>query len=872
MAIRHYLTFVNPEFGRLEIGEPDGFDKNGFVIKQRSDGYGRDISYAGGKSGFRIWAKSQDEYHFDKVLAVWMLHGYNGIIIYEIDFDETTEVIGQLDLADTFKTDSITYIDFNVIENTTTDLFKKRLDTNVNLLATETLDGNPIAPVQTYKMLYKAVPAIKVSEWVNPTVGRVMINDNPLTSPDVFNVIKQPTKFNIQNSLSWLEDYNAGSAEDFIYIDAKTELNDIEITFDLDMLYQYRPQENNSLTNGKNANLSLRLRYGNNYNDSTLVTIWQGATLSGTSNQDMEVPENLTFTIPHLENTDKIWIFFRSVQGNGAVTHTIFNECKVEIKASSVAYSSVIDVVRLIDAMRYTALSVGGNPILAPRWDAGGEFYNQFITTANMMRGLLSKPFNISNKFISDKYLPEVNGDYELQKDGKVFYGIYRDFYRNVECGVFDMGAFEFALTTNPLYACNELSAKFENFQSQRETEKDNTNDIAHGEAAWLYPNKGAQNKKEISIGVVRDPFLTDEVRIKGYIVSDNAATNDDSKIFAIDGLLLQQSEKISTTTFLQHSVIDGKLVLANQGEISWERLGIVPGSTFYIYSSSPNGDRFFEVESVSGNTLTLIPPSGYSPVGNEGASTRYEYEAKADYVNRTTEGFTIIDNLTNSGDFGNLLWTIKRVLIDWYSEFNASNLIYADGQLIKNTLYNNNPDLVTQYGAGEIIREGDSFTAKGAILSTQLVNCTIVSSFKQWMSAQEKIRSQRGFIRIIQPNGLPLKVYLKDGEFLSETAAIYPDSNYFGSAKIIAEVKNEPMQMSIIGVRGEITINDEITPSGYTFKIDGIGKLSIFDATGRLLHIPVLYNNVAVNGVVANSKQQLGEWMTQLTPEWDGL
>lgn len=869
--IRHYLIFENPQFGRLEIGEPDGFDKNGFVIKQRSDGYGRDISYAGGKSGFRIWAKSANEYHFDKVLATWQIYGYNGVIKYEIDFNDTTQVIGQLDMADTFKTDEVTYIDFNVIENTTTDLFKKRLDTNVNLLSNKTLDDADITPVKTYKMLYKAVPSIKVSEWINPTIGRVMTNDNPPTSPDVFNVIKNTVRLNIQNSLSWLDDYNAGSAEDFIYIDAQSELNDIEIVFTLDMLYQYRPQENNSLTNGKNANLSLRVRYGNDYNTSTLVTVWQGDTLTGTSNQDIIVPANLTLTIPHLENTEKIWIFFRSVQGNGAVTHTIFNTCNVTIKASAVAYSTVIDVVRLIDAMRYTALSVGGNSIIAPRFDAGGQFYNEFITTANMMRGLLDKPFNITNKFIADKYMPKVNGDYELQKTGEVFYGIYRDFYRNVECGVFDMGAFDYSLTTNPLYACNELSVKYDNFQSQKETEKDNTNDIVHGESEWLYPNPGAQNKKEVAIGVVCDPFLTDEVRIKGYVVSDNAATNDDNKIFSIDGIAVQGYTQISTTTFLQHSVNDGKLVLANQGEISWERLGIVPGSNFLIYSGSVNGNVYYNVESVSGNTITLVPQSGYTPVGNSGVSTRYQYEAKSDFVNRTTQGFDIIDGLTNSGDFGNLLWTIKHV-IGYYSEFNASNLLYAQGELIRNTLYNNNPELTTQFEGGDIINEGESFSATGAILSTQLANCTVVCSLLEWLNMQNKLRSERGFIRIMRPNGLPMKVYLKEGEFLAETADIYEDSNYYGSAKIVGEVKYEPALMSIFGNRGDIIINDETTSSGYTFKIDGIGKLSIFDATGRLLHIPVLYNNVSVNGAMAASKDQLGEWMTQLTPEWDGI
>ena len=56
-----------------------------------------------------------------------------------------------------------------------------------------------------------------------------------------------------------------------------------------------------------------------------------------------------------------------------------------------------------------------------------------------------------------------------------------------------------------------------------------------------------------------------------------------------------------------------------------------------------------------------------------------------------------------------------------------------------------------------------------------------------------------------------------------SITAAIYPESNYFGSAKIVGEVKYEPMMMNIFGERGNITINNEITPSGYTFRIDGV-------------------------------------------------
>lgn len=901
MPIKHYFIFEDPQYGTVQIGEPDGFDKNGFTVKQHSDGYGRDITFAGGKSGFRIWSKSEVEYEFDKVLAIWLIKGCNGVVKYRIDFDDTTYIIGQMDMADTFATDLVRTIDFNVIENTITDLFKKRFDTNINQFATKTLNDLDIQPVTKHKMLYRAVPSVKRSIWNTPSpesdIGAIMLRlpgfPTSITNTGI-NYAFGIKEYGIKNTLNFIAPRTALTSgvpnlETFTYLQAEDELTDLVITIkniDIDVYNTIIGDEDDIIN--PNAYSRLVLRYGDTLQTSTLIVLeefgWKKPI------KFFKFQETFTVNIAKLDRGKKVWIYIENrisgdiANGSSPLTRYFinvdFNNMDVEATATSTPYSTVIRAARIYDVMKYSALSAGNNPIDAPRWATGGELYNQFFSTSNMMGRFDDKPFNITNKFISDKYLPEVNGDYELQKDGKVFYGIYRDFYRNVECGVFDLAqdpvtfeAFDFKASVNPLYACNQLTAKFDNFQSQKETEKDNTNDIVHGQTEWLYPNPGAQNKKEIAIGVVRDPFLTDEMRIKAYSNTDNSATQDDSKVVAIDAIPLQEVYPISTSTFLQHSVVNGKLVLANQGEITWELLGIEPGGQFFIFPGNVNGGLIFTVESFTDNAITLLPTI---PVNNlassDGVSTRYRYEAVAEYINRTDEGFDLITGLSNTTQFGNLNWTIKHILLNYYNEYNASNTLHSGGKPIKNTLYNNNPELTTQFEGGEIINEGESFTATGAILSTMLVDCTIVCSLKEWLDMQEKIRTDRGFIRIMRSDGIPMKVYLKQGEFLAETASVYGESNYYGSAKIVAEVRYEPGVINIIGVRGDITINDQITPSGYTFKIDNIGKLSIFDATGRRIHVPVLYNNVSVNGSIPVDESQLGQWMADLTPEWDGI
>lgn len=878
------LEFVTSQYGFLEIGEPVGFDKAQFTISSEKGKLGRSVSFAGGKSGFtfRINKDSQGKNHyeaFEQLLQTKKVYGFNSVVKMYISFNENINEIGELEFGTTFKTDGIKYVEFNVVQSSKVQLFENRRDTNVNLFANKDLDGNDITPVPRYKLLQKALPSIKVSKWTNPIIGTEVVNDNPAPNPDVFNVIRANDESEIPNSLSYYETHAEGDASNFIYLDSKTTLTNLRIKFALDVLFKYRPQENNGITNGKTAEISLRLRYGGTYDNSTLVTIWQGNRVNGTTNQEYKLPSPLEFTIPQLSTTDKVWIFFRTTQGNGAVTRTLFNECSITMSATSTGYSTVFDVVRLVDAMRYVAQSVAGSGIDAPRWDVGGQFYNQFITTADLIRNLPDKPFNISQKDLTDEYLPEVNGGLEVNSAGTAFYGLYRDFYQRIEMASFLADPAEYSETTNETYFCQNLEYNYKNFQSQKETPKENTNDIVHGEAQLLYPNPKAQNTKTVSVGIVRDPQSIKAIQENSLRIPENAATADDNKIYAIDAIVVPNGQtELRETAFLQHVVEGNNLTLRNQTSndegFDWSVLGIVPGSIFYIESGLNVFPSNYIVLSLNKNSITLQSNVGNALLGSNGINTRFRYFAKSQLVNRTNEGFVNISGLNNNDQFGNLMFTVARNIRTYYSEFNSTVCLFTKS-IIKVTKYNNNPNCTTtlqgQPGLRALsLKEGEDFRALSPILTQNEIKTVITCSLQEWIDLKNKIQSERGYIRIIKADGMPCRIFIVDGSFTATSSGGYEDAVYYGKADITGEELYVPAELAITGSRETgILINGELMPDDHNYSLDEYGKLSIFDATGELLFVPTYFNSVSINGKVPKSKIELNKMIALLTPNY---
>lgn len=879
MPITFTLEFESSQHGILEIGSPEGVDSAEFTIgKEDNSKLGRDLSFAGGEKTFRIYKNSSALNHdraFELILYNWKVIGYNSVIKFSINFSDDINQIGELELGPTFETDDTTYVQFNIVQGGKVQLFKNRYETNVNLFATEDLDGNTITPVNTQKLLYKALPLIKRSKWIVPqgVVNRVSsvagVGGTGTNIVKYFNFIDSTTEYDIEGTTSYLR--GSGDKKQFVYIKSLNNLSNVSI--DITSL-------NATLeTNGSGyGSMSLYYYIGS---DEGVQQIGSGTLLESISIYGAGIKPftNTSFSIDvdYIPRTTNLYIWFSSltrVANNSETFSTLctINTGEVTISATSTSFSSVFDVVRLYDAMAYVAEYLGDNTIDAQRWGVGGEFYNVFITTSQLMRHLNDKPFNVDQKTITEKYLPQVFGGVQVNDEGLVYYGRYPDFYRNQEIGAFLVEPLDYKPTINPLYYCNLLEAKYENVQSNKENEKENTNDSST-DAQYAYPNIKGQNTKEVSIGVITDPPLIEVTRTKALSLKDNTATQDDDKIFLIDcvpntsGLIPEDQ-----TAFLQHTVEDGKLVLRNQSEFDWSILGIVPGSPFRILSGVNNFNTDYTVVSVVRNAITLQVGSGFTLVNNSGINTKFTFFAAADLINRTTEGFSLIEGLNSNDKTGNLRFTLTRLIRTYYNEFNATMCLNTSGN-IKVTKYNNNPDLKTRIDAGleyraPLIIEGADFKPSSPILTQRIISTKITCSLKEWFDLGRNLKNYRGYVRLIDPNGLPVRVFIQTGKFNIETPGVYGDDVLYGSADIVGEEMYVNAVLEIMSIDGTVLINNEIMPSQHTWEVDQYGKLSIFDYTMKLLYPPTLFNQVSINGKQMISALEMVKSMSAITPK----
>lgn len=882
--ITHYFNFVTSGDGLQEINEMEGFDKAQFVIKQDETRLGRDISYAGGKYGFRIYKNTNREYQFDLIKRNFDLYGYEAVVKYEIHFDEDIIVVGQVDFGETYKSDEVNYIEFSVVEESFITLFKKRLDTTINILSDKDVDGDFIQPLETHRMLYKAKPVVKTSR-LKVNEGYEQLAYGNQQEPGFFNPIPVYNgDIGVRDTLSWIDssampnpntnnyDYSS-PPQNFKILRAAENLKDVRIIIDFDIEIRADNTQGLPAPFGVNGIITKSVDGQSIPQFMTTITTGQqflNSPTLGPAGTGYPTSWRLANTVElyfgDINRTEILYFtLFHRALNKRQMSRTIFHKMETTIISSEIGYNTVIPVVRLYDAMKYCAKSASGNEIEAPRWNKYGEFNDQFITTTSLMRNLLDKPFNLSNKRIIEDYCPEVNADFEIKKNGTVFYGLYEDYYRNEEIMYLDQKPFtDYEININPRHYCNTFKYAYDNYQSQKESEIEGTFDVVHGETERLFPTKSTQNTKEVKVGFDRDVFLIEERRKKAYNLDATASTQDDDNVMLIDGMPLTSPVTYTEQAYLQHiAVTPYILALRNLGDFNWALLGIDVGSNFSI--TSPHNFDNYTVSMVGTNEIQIIKQGG-GAVSHEGIVTRFSYTinpANVRLINRTNEGFSLIDGISDPENFGNLRFTVARNIKNYYNHFLASNCIYSPDKPITTRLYKNNPDLETVY-EGDYTLEGGDIVPTNPILSARIIKTTFVCSLKQYNSLQELLRSKRGFIRTLDAEGLPLKGYIKSAEWTAETADPETMDDYYGSLKVVLEEKHNPSIMTVIGALNSLYINSEIVPSHSTYSIEG-GKLHIFDGTGKLLFVPVMFNRVTVNGAVPETEQQLGEWMSTI-------
>jgi hypothetical protein len=875
------LNFVTNGEGIVDIDELVGFDGIDFKLKQKEKGYGRDISFAGGKVKFTFYRMRN--HYFETIMYYFETFGWESEVKLIIEKEGIDNIIGDLDFKEA-DTDQLEYFSCNVIQDTNRAILERRAEINVDMFSSENVDGDTINPLTTENVLVKAKPITQISNWVVSTYwaftgnisGFRILYQNPL------NVVED---YEIQNTVSFFDRYIITSAgfpptnselKNFAIIDAQDNLSNITITVE-NLLISYfvgtgEDFNDNSTYTGVDVTPGLTLYVGTDDNVQSIYreginlaytkefigseSIERFGDFTGVADRWDLTFDDVTINIDSIPRGYKLYAVFYMDRYNTIVE---WLEGEMTSVATSIAYNTIAPSIRLYDVVSQVVLSTSGLATSFPFTEINGEMYDQRLFNGNLLRNITDRPFNVSLKDISE-WIVEINGDYEVQNDNTVFFGKYADFYTNNEIGVFtDVRFDDYKKSFNKKYAINQLIYEYKKYQSQKENEVKNTFDVVHGSSQWSILNRFVENKKEVSVGFVRDAFYIEEQRKKAILESNSTSTQDDDTIFIIDTLEAITESIFEETDFLQHTFDEniGILKITNTGDFSFILLGIVVGDIFEILGGDTNAGTY-TVESVGSSSITLSGTNA-STNGDGERVTSFRYIISletARYITWTNEGFTYIDNINNPNNYANLKYTIKRNIRRFYSQYLATANTYTNSA-IKNTEYKNNGDLSLGYEGMQTV-ESDPYTPTDPILSPYTHQITLVTDFNTYKALENSIKTDRGYIRTFDAKGLVIKIYPQE--------MTYVNSAEIGELKIFGEEKNQPSLINIIyGNTGYLTINDEYRTTNIIY--ENVGEIFyIFDALGRLLYDPVFWQKITVNDAVPTTKEELIQWLSLLS------
>lgn len=839
--MRFYLDFKSDSYGKKVIDEPINFTDINFSLKQKENGLGRDISFAGtGEIQFEFTHMRNHE--LKQLLYYNRKFGFESIVVLKIEI-ENINIFYDLDFA-TAETDDLEYFRCKGIEDGKLQIVKARKSVKVDLLSDVDIDGNYIGKLIPDNILLLAKPVIQTSKWINTDIGT-------LKSRGFFNSAVAIQKSEIENTLSVFQPFlprntTSDLIGNFALLEAFNKLTDLNISI-----------KNVYFETSSSVNTRLDVFLYINDKQQLLETI------TGTS---ILLRKDYFINIPLLNRGDKVSFFmgWRIVEDyTPPINPTAQTSVdSIEMSTQSIAYNSISKSLRLVDVMRQVVKSISGLQINAPRFEALGEFYDNRLFNGNFLRGITDKQFYVSLEDIENS-LPEMRGDWEIGSDGKIFFGIEQDFYANNEVGFFNNTQFsEMNKTFNPKYMINEFGFKYSNYQSLKENEEPNSADTIHGESRFVFFNKSVENKKEVDVDWTRDAFLIEATRRKALTITADTASQDDDTIFCIDSINTTFDNTFTEVTQLEHSfsTLTNRLTLRNDGSVNFISLGIEVGSIFVIQTIDANAGNY-TVFSVTQNTLELVRTSVgiIGTIGNGNRLTKYTYTLSMSFVpftNYTNQGFSETENLNSADNYSNRRYSIKRNIYNYWKSYLATANLYWKNSPLKNTWYKNNGDYTAKY-AGVKLTEKADFIPDNPILTPVLYNEIVFANvdFLDFITLQNSIRSNRGFIRTIDNNNTVIKIHPIDMEY----------SLLEKELKIKGEERFETASMTIVKQpNGYILINGQTGVDSILYEIKN-EKVYIYDTNRYRLYNPVYWMEVKINNAFASSKIELESWLSLL-------
>lgn len=865
---KHYLVINDEE---IEVLEPINFDASNFVVEQDKKKWGRDIYKGNEEISLYFGNEIGEPLEVERVLNNGMIlrHKNSGLdLLLQINKELGSEAIVYWKLAygtefllfeldfGTAKTDDLTYIELKVIQNLEQAKIKRREKIKIDAFSNKDLDGNTITPIATKKLLMKAKPIVALSEWGNKNLGIIQQTGSAFNCQISIPISNQLVKYQIEDTFAPFDPFFKG----------------LDVSFSENNAYRFANRLITAET--KLSNITLKINKLNvqgftNFGTFTLnisraIFDTDGSWISnvGTTIQPIISPNTINIVdqyyeveIPDMEVGVSLIVsmtcfFASSAYFSFDMKFLSYSVESVELITTSTSISSVIDAVRYIDLIKQNYKGIGATPVIAPKFDVGGQFYNNFCFNGKLIRQITNEPFYLEltdtleslEEFCADSQVNETNN----------YIGQYTDFYPNIDLGGFLINPDkEFNITKNERYLINKFTFGYKKYQ--KDNDESNTLDAIHTDSEFYVPNNKSQNEKKITLPFARDHYLAEFLRRRA--TNNTSADIDDDTTFIFDVVELAPNSRESFTAVLkfQQSNDDNTFKLLANESFSWNLLGFNNGNTIKV-----NGIDYVVIDLTP--TLLTLAWSGGNDSGEEVFTIDYPL-TNVQYTIRTKEGLTFSENLLNPNIYGNLRYSIKHNIKYW-NEYLATAGKFIPSKEITNTYFKANGNCRTKFTTdAQIVGENEpiaiSDIAEQKILSQNVIKTTVIGTFdivKKLLEGLQTINPDNtigGFIRCQDINGRIFKGYIQK---LDNTWK-------YEELELTLEERNESDFLDIVFSGGIFTINEV----GYSTKTFTEKRYNIFndfiqffDENNVFLCNRTKYNQVRLNGVVYDSADDL--------------
>lgn len=877
---KFYLKFISLGQDFLyQITEIPGFDVAKFIQKQNVNRYSRDINYALDLTFYHAigneileteqvvnplgFASKYLNMGLEWIFESHKRFGFESKIEFHLSNNDLFFYVGLLDCSNP-DTNEFDYYNCNIIQDNNVSNYKKHEDTVLDMFGTKNVKGDTITPIETTRVLRKGVSINKTSKWNSPqiinltffTVGGVF-EEAWLYFNNCQNVVKQDLK----DALSWLEiavlqinGYQPEQKSKFKVFKAKKTTIDLKLKFT-----NFGIVQKFEIPNAGEGRCETRFKIVWGFDINNPLGVIDILNYNLNEDETFNFPiSNFDYTIAYLPSGCNIWIYGESriiqtqdisFNDRDVVSTGFFNNYELEISATEISLDTVIPMARYIDMMKQSSKNINNTPILAPRIDVGGQFYDQFCFNRSLISQNKTKPFNTKFKEILGS-VNEVNGDYEISKEN-IFVGQYKDFYENVENAVFKIIPNKEGKTIfNKRFSLNIFKFFYKTYEQNRNSK--NTSEAIHTSSEYIIPNEGVENKKEISCELVRDPYAQQAV-IDLEIEKPQTSDENDEKVYINDVVDLPNNTQGEIKKVLGLRIINGRYQILNreieqqedESIINWLSVGLEIGQSIVV-----NGFTY-TVFSISRTILELNTNTGFSD-NNYFLTISWTYQ-NVFFKSKTNEGYAQIEGVSNPSTYQGLDYSIRRNL-KYFESFLATACFYVKNGIIRNNYFKNSPELKTRKNIEQLLlaEKGDLIVSElqAPILTPKIYKLEVYASWVQYLNYQIAYKLNRGFIRCYWINGRVIKGYPQEIEYTFRT----------GSLELTLEEKFETNILKIQTVNNKLIVNDVVYELSGTVKWFKISNeyLELFDLNNIAICNPYRYDSVDLNGVIYNSKESL--------------